>query len=120
MKSTALDVSSRFDGYSAQNGSVSQVSDGFRPQFAGFSQWVSQAAKAIAHALIGSSEPLIWQTTDRAGNTWWIIDDPLTGNRFHAVSEEEVRVWIERHYYFQSNQSPNYSSHVHSSFISRW
>lgn len=120
MKSIASDVSNRFDSYSAQNGSVSKVSDGFRPQFAGFSQWVSQAAKAIAQALFGSSEPLIWQTTDRAGNTWWIIDDPLTGNRFHALSEEEVRVWIERHYYAQPTPVESISRQVNPLLIERW
>ncbi|HEY9660049.1 MAG TPA: hypothetical protein V6C65_16450, partial [Allocoleopsis sp.] len=94
--------------------------DGFRLRFEEASQWLSQAARAIAHALIGNSDPLIWQRTDRNGNTWWIIDDPLTGTRFHALSEEEVRAWIDQRYYAQPKSSKNTSSHIIPFVIERW
>jgi hypothetical protein len=97
-----------------------QLSDGFRPQFEGVSQWLNQAARAIAHALIGSSDPFIWQKIARHGNTWWMIDDPLTGNRFHALSEEEVRAWIDQRYYAQPRSIESTSHHVNPLLIERW
>lgn len=106
------------DHYAEQNESL-QLSDGFRPVFEGVGNWLNHAVKAIAHALIGNSDPLIWQKTDRNGNTWWIIDDPLTGTRFHAISEEEVRAWIEQHYYNQPHFLPGSISDVNLRII-RW
>ncbi|HEY9644707.1 MAG TPA: hypothetical protein V6C57_29695 [Coleofasciculaceae cyanobacterium] len=108
-----------FNSYVEQNES-SKRSDGFRPQFEGVNQWLNQAARAIAHALIGSADPFIWQKRDRNGNTWWIIDDPLTGTRFHALSEEEVRAWIEQHYYAQPKSDESPSRHANSRLIERW
>lgn len=98
----------------------SNNSDGFRLRFEDASQWLNQAARAIAYALIGSSSPFIWQKIDRHGNTWWIIDDPLTGTRFHALSEEEVRAWIEQHYYAQPKSVESLSRHVNPLLIERW
>lgn len=95
-------------------------SDGFRLRFEDASQWLNQAAKAIAHTLIGSSDLFIWQKRDRNGNTWWIIDDPLTGTRFHASSEEEVRAWIDRHYYSESKPLENTFNPVNFLMIERW
>ncbi|PSB22760.1 hypothetical protein C7B61_00695 [filamentous cyanobacterium CCP1] len=107
------------NNYAAQNES-SQFSDGFRPKFEGVSHWLNHTVKAIAHALIGSSDPFIWQKIDRNGNTWWMIDDPLTGTRFHALSEEEVRAWIDQHYYAQPKSVESPSRHVNSLLIERW
>lgn len=90
------------DHYTEPN-EPSQLSDGFRPVFEGVGNWLNHTVKAIAHALMGAADPFIWQMTDRNGNTWWIIDDSLTGSRFHALSEEEVCAWIEQHYYIQSH-----------------
>ncbi len=87
-------------------------SDRFRLQFEQASQWLNQIAKAIAHTLIRSSDPFIGQTIDRNGNTWWIIDDPLTGTRFYALSEEEVRIWIEQHYYTQPKSESSASRYI--------
>lgn len=107
------------NSYVDQSG-VSQLSDGFRPHFEGINQRMNHTVKAIAHALVGISEPFIWQKIDRHGNTWWIIDDPLTGSRFHAVSDEEVRAWIEQHYYAQPEPFGSTSSYVNSLLIERW
>lgn len=107
------------NSYVDQSG-ASQLSDGFRPYFEGINQCMNHTVKAIAHALAGISEPFIWQKIDRHGNTWWIIDDPLTGSRFHAVSDEEVRAWIEQHYYAQPKSFGSISSHVNSLLIERW
>lgn len=108
-----------FNRYIEQNES-SKLSDGFRPQFEGVGQWLNQAARAIAHALISSSDPFIWQKIDRHGNTWWIIDDPLTGTFFHALSEEEVRAWIDQHYYAQPKSVESLSRHINSLLVERW
>lgn len=108
-----------FNGY-AEKKESSQLSDGFRPQFEGVSDWFNHTVNAIAHALLGNSDPFIWQKTDRNGNTWWIINDPLTGTRFHAVSEEEVRAWIEQRYYAQPKSFGNNSSDFNPPLIERW
>lgn len=98
----------------------SSNSDGFRLRFEDTSQWLKQAARAIAHALVGNADPFIWQKIDRNGNTWWIIDDPRTGTRFHALSEEEVRAWIDQHYYAQPKSVKSTFHHVNPLLIKRW
>lgn len=46
-----------------------------------------------------SNDLRIWQTYDRYGHNWWHAYDPLT-NRYTCVkSEEEMLIWIEKHYY---------------------
>ncbi len=120
MKNSLLEAHDDCADYADRHDSVFQVSDGFRLRFEGVGQWLNQTAKSIAHALMGSSDPFIWQKTDRNGNTWWIIDDPLTGTRFHAVSEEEVRAWIEQHYYMRSHSVQNHPNDVDLFLTNRW
>ena len=45
------------------------------------------------------SEPRVWCTCDRVGNTWWSAYDPVTGQATNEVSEAEIRSWIERRYH---------------------
>jgi hypothetical protein len=107
------------NSFADQNES-SQLSDGFRPEFEGVSDWFNHTVKAIAHALLGNLNPFIWLKTDRNSNTWWIIDEALTGIRFPAVSEEEVRAWIEQHHYAQPKSFGSASSQVNPLLIERW
>lgn len=120
MKILPRQLSDPLQTHQKQEEVSSNNSDGFRLRFEDTSQWLNQAARAIAHVLISSSDPFIWQKTDRNGNTWWIIEDPLTGSRFHAVSEEEVRAWIDQHYYAQHKSFGNISNSVDSLLIERW
>ncbi|MGA9379475.1 MAG: hypothetical protein WBV73_11970 [Phormidium sp.] len=46
-----------------------------------------------------ASEPKVWQSSDRAGHTWWNAYDPTTGNSISLDSEAEMRMWIEERYY---------------------
>ncbi|BAZ19143.1 hypothetical protein IQ244_06730 [Nostoc sp. LEGE 06077] len=101
-----------FQTYQKQEWTPSDISDGFRPQFQEVSQPLNHAARAIALALMESSSPFIWQTSDRMGNIWWIIDDSLSGNRFQALSEEEVSAWLAQHHYAKPNSSQSISSDV--------
>ncbi|MBD2613926.1 hypothetical protein H6G94_22060 [Nostoc punctiforme FACHB-252] len=101
-----------FQTYQKQEWTPSDISDGFRPQFQEVSQPLNHAARAIALALMDSSTLFIWQTSDRMGNIWWIIDDSLSGNRFHALSEEEVFAWLVQHHYAKPNSSQSISSDV--------
>lgn len=59
-----------FQTYQKQEWTPSDISDGFRPQFQEVSQPLNHAARAIALALMESSSPFIWQTSDRMGNIW--------------------------------------------------
>lgn len=45
------------------------------------------------------NEPKIWQTRDRDGNTWWHGCDRATGRSTCVATEDEMRAWIDRHYY---------------------
>ena len=94
-------------------------SDGFRFQFEDADQWLNQTIRAIAHVLIGNSDPCIWQKSDRDGNTWWMIDNPLIGTRFHTLSEEEVRTWIEQHDCIQPHSLPGSARDVNP-LITGW
>jgi hypothetical protein len=113
-------LSDPFQTHQEQEWTSAKRSDGFRLRFEDTSQWLNQTARAIAHALIGSSDPFIWQKSDRNGNTWWIIDDPLTGTRFHALSEEEVRAWIDQRYYAQPKSIETTSRQINPRLIERW
>lgn len=45
------------------------------------------------------SEPRVWYSRDRMGNTWWSALDPVTGRTINQVSESEMRSWIERRHH---------------------
>ena len=49
--------------------------------------------------LLGSSEPKIWQNQTRKGELIWHIYDPITRKTEQFISEKDVRIWIENHYY---------------------
>jgi hypothetical protein len=55
---------------------------------------------ALATQIIGRSEPTVRQTRDRAGYLSWHVYDPTTGYSAHFSSEQEVRIWLDRRYYF--------------------
>lgn len=112
-------LSDQFQTHQEREWIPAKNSDGFRLRFEDASQWLNHAARAIAHALTGNSDPFIWQKTDRNGNTWWIINDPLTGTCFHALSEEEVRAWIDQRYYAQPESFRSISSHISPFVIER-
>lgn len=54
--------------------------------------------------LLSSDEPRVWFTRDRAGQTWWHGDDPVTGRSINYVTETEMRVWIEQRHYPQGQE----------------
>jgi hypothetical protein len=54
----------------------------------------------LATQLIGHSEPIVRQVRDRAGSLIWHVHDPETGYSGCFSSEQEVRAWLERRYYF--------------------
>lgn len=41
-------------------------------------------------------EPHIWQTMDRHGQSCWCVYDPNTGDRVEQLTEQEVRIWLEK------------------------
>jgi hypothetical protein len=63
--------------------------------------WATKAWKAITAFMTQGHDPKICQITDRDGQTWWNIYDPVTGQFTCLDSEEAVRVWIEQRYYRQ-------------------
>jgi hypothetical protein len=58
---------------------------------------MNQLGKLFLRAAAGE-ELRIWQTSDRNGNTWWHGCDRLTGRSIDAVTDSEMRAWIERRY----------------------
>lgn len=40
----------------------------------------------------------VWHTYDQKGNIWWSAYDPLTRRSISQVSEDIMRVWIEKYY----------------------
>lgn len=61
--------------------------------------WLRKIWRSFVTALVQRSETQIWQTTDRAGHTWWNVYDPNTGETVRLDSDAEVRAWIEQSYY---------------------
>lgn len=57
---------------------------------------VWQSVLAIA---AGNQEPRVKQHSDRHGNPFWNVYDPVSGQLARFNSEEEVRLWLEQRYY---------------------
>jgi hypothetical protein len=49
--------------------------------------------------LVTYPEPEVRQTLDRAGQPWWTVYDPLTGQTAYLESEAEVQIWLEERLY---------------------
>lgn len=49
--------------------------------------------------LTSGNQVRIWQSSDRFGNTYWHAYDPQANLSIKGVSEEELRVWLEKRYY---------------------
>ncbi len=45
-----------------------------------------------------SSQLRVWHSCDRQGKLWWSAYDPNTRQFISQVSEEQIRIWIERRY----------------------
>ncbi|MBE9166701.1 hypothetical protein IQ238_03860 [Pleurocapsales cyanobacterium LEGE 06147] len=47
-----------------------------------------------------SGEPRIWQRTDRFGNPYWRVYDPVSDRTIRFNDKQEVMIWLdERHYH---------------------
>ncbi|WP_416673204.1 hypothetical protein [Egbenema bharatensis] len=53
----------------------------------------------LTQRLVSSNELQVWQTTDRAGQTYWHAYDPVTHASVVCQSESEMATWIEEAYY---------------------
>ncbi|ABB57754.1 hypothetical protein [Synechococcus elongatus] len=50
-------------------------------------------------SILTTSEPKVSRKYDRAGNLYFVVDDPKSGQRLSLGSEREVRIWLEQRYY---------------------
>lgn len=66
--------------------------------------WLSQFWDFLIDFCIKEPELKIVERKDRAGNTCYYIDDPVTDRSFYCASEEEALIWLERRYYQQNNK----------------
>ncbi len=60
---------------------------------------MNQMGQFLLVAAMGGHKLRIWQTADRDGNSWWHGFDPFTGSSTLAATDDEMRAWIDRHYY---------------------
>jgi hypothetical protein len=60
---------------------------------------MNQIWQFFLSAAAGENELRIWQTSDNDGNTWWHVCDRSTGRSTCVVTDDEMRAWIDRHYY---------------------
>ncbi|MFE4108193.1 hypothetical protein [Almyronema epifaneia] len=47
----------------------------------------------------------IWQVRDRDGRIWWHGHDPVSGRSIHAVTEAEIRCWLEQRWHLYPGSS---------------
>jgi hypothetical protein len=59
-----------------------------------FANWSVRACDA----LILSTEPRITQKKDPSGHSYFVIYDPYDRSRHTFLTEEAVRVWLEKRY----------------------
>lgn len=55
--------------------------------------------KCLLVMLMDTSEIQVQQRRDRRGHTYYVAFNRRTHQRFSAVSEQEIRTWIEQQYY---------------------
>jgi hypothetical protein len=60
---------------------------------------MNQVWQFFLSATVGDNKLKIWQTSDNDGNTWWHGCDRATGRSTCVATEDEMRAWIDRHYY---------------------
>jgi hypothetical protein len=64
--------------------------------------WVTRAAHRLGRTLSalnpGSVEPQIRKRSDRQGNLWFDVYDPIAQQHYCFDSETAVRVWIDERY----------------------
>ena len=60
---------------------------------------MNQIWQFFLSAATDENELKIWQTSDRDGNTWWHVCDRATGRSTCFATDDEMRAWIDRHYY---------------------
>ena len=54
---------------------------------------------SLVKALSQEHEVKAWEKTDRRGNTYWNVYNPVTDKTVQFGSEAEVRIWLEQQYY---------------------
>ncbi|XGV95633.1 MAG: hypothetical protein ACAF41_23185 [Leptolyngbya sp. BL-A-14] len=67
-----------------------------RSVFGKFWHFLNQPLSLVSFS---QAEPEIRQTQDKAGQTWWQVYDPLTGQIAYLESEAEVHIWLEERLY---------------------
>ena len=94
MKSSANSLNQNSVEVLLAQGNQSQVKEST------FVSGLKQVLHYLVKAFVGGNELRIWQTYDNFGNNRWHAFDPVTGRHTSLDSEAEMRVWIERHYYY--------------------
>ncbi|WP_045056427.1 hypothetical protein [Aliterella atlantica] len=63
--------------------------------------WRSQLKRFgnfLRQHLTASSQLRVWHICDRQGKIWWSAYDPVIKQAIERVSEEQIRIWLERRY----------------------
>lgn len=60
---------------------------------------IRQYLGSCFESVLVTAEPKIFQKCDRAGNLYFVVYDPKSGQRLTLGSEREVRIWLEQRYY---------------------
>ncbi|UBF25994.1 hypothetical protein K9N68_31410 [Kovacikia minuta CCNUW1] len=55
--------------------------------------------RGLLAMLIVNNDLKVWHERDRRGNLRWHAFDPLTKTSVSLDSEDDMRAWIEQHYY---------------------
>ncbi|MGG6296154.1 hypothetical protein ACQ4M4_17335 [Leptolyngbya sp. AN02str] len=63
------------------------------------SQGLADLWYGLMDRLAVSNEPHIWSTRDSAGNLRWKAHDPLTNETTDAMTDAEMRQWLEERHY---------------------
>ena len=91
---------SRIDRF-VQSGSTSTSAS---PDKGGALSWnlrLQRIWQAFVQAMITPNEPRITTKVDRQGNIlYYKVFDPMSGRSVSFTSEIEVKMWLERRYYF--------------------
>ncbi len=69
-----------------------------------FHDFRSAVYNFCSNTINNSREIRVWQKSDRQGNSYWLVFDPVTGHYSSFADEREVRIWIEERYYRPPNR----------------
>jgi hypothetical protein len=92
-------INGRLDALTERSGFKPVINRPERDRLSALKDRLNQLFQWVLNTAAGSAEPQITQKRDRAGNLYFKVYDPSSGESMSFGSEREIRTWIEQRYH---------------------